>query len=51
VFGGRVRNVGSHADAEAELVKMTAAMGDAPAYQYPLIYAQWGNRGRALEMA
>ena len=38
-----------HADAEAELAKIKAAMGDAAAYQYATIYAQWGNRGQALE--
>jgi len=38
-----------HADAEAELVKLKAAQGDAAAYQYATIYAQWGNRAKALE--
>jgi TolB-like protein len=38
-----------HADAEAELAKMKAALGDAAAYQYATIYAQWGNRAKALE--
>jgi hypothetical protein len=41
--------LGRHADAEAELAKMKAALGDAAAYQYATIYAQWGNRGQALE--
>jgi tetratricopeptide (TPR) repeat protein len=42
--------LGRHADAEAELAKMKAA-GDADvwAYQYATIYAQWGNRAKALE--
>jgi tetratricopeptide (TPR) repeat protein len=38
-----------HADAEAELAKMKAALGDAAAYQYATIYAQWGNSLKALE--
>ena len=41
--------LGRHADAEAELSKLKAAMGDAAAYQYATIYAQWGNRAKALE--
>jgi TolB-like protein/Flp pilus assembly protein TadD len=41
--------LGRHADAEAELAKMKAALGDAPAYQYATIYAQWGNVPKALE--
>ena len=41
--------LGRHADAEAELVKLKATQGDAAAYQYATIYAQWGNRAMALE--
>lgn len=41
--------LGRHADAEAELAKMKAALGDALAYQYATIYAQWGDRAKALE--
>ena len=41
--------LGRHADAEAELAKYRAALGDAGAYQYATIYAQWGNRAQALE--
>ena len=41
--------LGRHADAEAELSKLKAAQGDASAYQYATIYAQWGNRAKALE--
>jgi tetratricopeptide (TPR) repeat protein len=41
--------LGRHADAEAELAKLKAAQGDASAYQYATIYAQWGNRAKALE--
>jgi tetratricopeptide (TPR) repeat protein len=38
-----------HADAEAVLSKLKAARGDASAYQYATIYAQWGHRAQALE--
>ena len=41
--------LGRHADAGAELTKLKAALGDAAAYQYATIYAQWGNRAKALE--
>jgi TolB-like protein/tetratricopeptide (TPR) repeat protein len=41
--------LGRHADAEAEVSKMKTADGDAAAYQYATIYAQWGNRAKALE--
>src|SRR6185437_589609 len=41
--------LGRHADARAELAKMKAALGDAAAYQYATIYAQWGDRATALE--
>jgi len=41
--------LGRHADAEAELAKLKAFGGDAAAYQYATIYAQWGNRAKALE--
>jgi TolB-like protein/tetratricopeptide (TPR) repeat protein len=41
--------LGRHADAEAELAKIKAAQGDAMAYQYATIYAQWGDRAKALE--
>ncbi len=41
--------LGRHVDAEAELAKIKAANGDAAAYQYATIYAQWGNRAKALE--
>ena len=42
--------LGRHADAEAELKKYQAASGDAGTYGYAQIYAQWGNRPKALEM-
>jgi TolB-like protein/Flp pilus assembly protein TadD len=38
-----------HADAEAMLAKLRSELGDASAYEYALIYAQWGNTTRALE--
>ena len=41
--------LGRHADADAELAKMQDTMGDAAAFQYATIYAQWGDRAKALE--
>jgi TolB-like protein/lipoprotein NlpI len=41
--------LGRHADAEAVLSKMKAENGDTSAYQYATIYAQRGNRAKALE--
>jgi TolB-like protein/Flp pilus assembly protein TadD len=41
--------LGRHPDAEATLAMMKARLGDAAAYQYATIYAQWGNRAQALE--
>ncbi len=41
--------LGRHADAEAELAKLKAFGGDGAAYQYATIYAQWGDRPKALE--
>jgi TolB-like protein len=41
--------LGRHADAQAELEKLQAAMGDDAAYQYATIYAQWGHIPKALE--
>jgi len=41
--------LGRHADAEAELAKLKATQSDSLAYQYATIYAQWGNRAKALE--
>jgi tetratricopeptide (TPR) repeat protein len=41
--------LGLHADAQAELGKMHASLGDAAAYQHAEIYAQWGDRAKALE--
>jgi TolB-like protein/lipoprotein NlpI len=41
--------LGRHADAEAELAKLKASMGDVMAYQYAAIYAQRGDNPKALE--
>jgi hypothetical protein len=41
--------LGRHADAETVLAKLRSMMGDAGAYQYAQIYAQWGNTPKALE--
>jgi TolB-like protein/Tfp pilus assembly protein PilF len=41
--------LGRHTDAQAELAKLKAQDGDADAYQYAEIYAQWGNLPKALE--
>jgi serine/threonine-protein kinase len=41
--------LGRRAEAEAVLAKLKAAVGDASAYQYATIYAQWGDTGKALE--
>jgi TolB-like protein len=41
--------LGRHADAEAKLAKHIAAFGDASAYQYAGIYAQWGDAAKAHE--
>jgi tetratricopeptide (TPR) repeat protein len=41
--------LGRRADAEAVVAKMKAAYGDAAAYQYATIHAQWGDRVQALQ--
>jgi TolB-like protein len=41
--------LGRHADAESMLAKMRASLGDAAAYQYAEVYAQWGDKPKALE--
>jgi TolB-like protein/Flp pilus assembly protein TadD len=41
--------LGRRADAESALAKLKASMGDAEAYRYAVIYAQWGNTAKALE--
>jgi TolB-like protein/Flp pilus assembly protein TadD len=38
-----------HADAEAQLAKIKVTSGDDAAYSYAEIYAQWGDRAKALE--
>jgi TolB-like protein/Tfp pilus assembly protein PilF len=38
-----------HADAESMLGKVKASMGDAAAFQYAEIYAQWGKPAQALD--
>jgi TolB-like protein/Flp pilus assembly protein TadD len=40
--------LGRHADAHAELAKLKT-LGDAAAYQYATVYAQWGDTPKALE--
>jgi serine/threonine-protein kinase len=40
--------LGRHADAEAELERIRSYWGDAAPYQYAEIYAQWGDRPKAL---
>jgi hypothetical protein len=41
--------LGRHADAEAELKKLQAVFGESEAYEYAMIYAQWGDRSKALD--
>jgi TolB-like protein len=41
--------LGRHAEAAAALAKVRATEGDAGAYGYAEIYAQWGNTSKALE--
>jgi TolB-like protein/Flp pilus assembly protein TadD len=41
--------LGRQADAEAAVGKIKAPLGDAAAYQYATIYAQWGNTSKAFE--
>jgi TolB-like protein/Flp pilus assembly protein TadD len=41
--------LGRRADAEAELARIKAAQGDASAYSFATIYAQWGDTPKALE--
>ena len=41
--------LGRRPEAEAELKKIQAALGDSAAYQYATIYAQWGDGAKALE--
>ena len=41
--------LGRHTDAETMLGKLKTRMGEADAYQYAEIYAQWGDKERALQ--
>jgi TolB-like protein/Tfp pilus assembly protein PilF len=41
--------LGRHPDAAAILSQLQSEFGDASAYQYATIYAQWGDRAKALE--
>jgi TolB-like protein/Tfp pilus assembly protein PilF len=41
--------LGRHADARAMWEKLKSAFGDAGAYQYAQIYAQWGDTNKALD--
>jgi hypothetical protein len=41
--------LGRHADAETMLAKIRASSGDAPAWWYSQMYAQWGDTSRALD--
>ena len=41
--------LGRQADAEVELGKIKATLGQAGAYQYATIYTQWGQHTAALE--
>jgi TolB-like protein/cytochrome c-type biogenesis protein CcmH/NrfG len=41
--------LGRRTDAEGELAKVKSALADSAAYQYAAIYAQWGDRAKALE--
>ena len=43
------RSSGGTREAEAELKKMHSALGDAFAYEYAKIYAQWGDHAKALD--
>jgi len=42
------QRLGRHTDSEGMLSKLSARYGDAAAYQYAVIYAQWGNTSQAL---
>jgi tetratricopeptide (TPR) repeat protein len=42
--------LGRHSDAQAALAKFKSAFGEDYAYSYATIYAQWGDRTRALEL-
>jgi hypothetical protein len=41
--------IGRHGDAAAVLARITTSAGDAAAYQYAEIFAQWGDHNTALD--
>jgi thioredoxin-like negative regulator of GroEL len=41
--------LGRQPDAQAQLAKYQADLGDDAAYQFATIYAQWGDPAKALE--
>jgi hypothetical protein len=43
------RKLGRNADAEAMLKQLKSTWGDANAFTYARIYAQWGDTAKALE--
>jgi TolB-like protein/Tfp pilus assembly protein PilF len=43
------QRLGNHADAGAARKKLESTLGDASAYQFSEIYAQWGEPARALQ--
>jgi TolB-like protein/Flp pilus assembly protein TadD len=44
-----LETLGRHAEALKQLESLQAQAGDGAAYQYATIYAQWGDRARALQ--
>jgi len=40
--------LGRHADAEAVLARYQESLRERAAYDYAMIYAQWGNKPKAL---
>ena len=41
--------LGRHADAEAARARLWELQGEAASYQYATIYAQWGDKAKALD--
>jgi TolB-like protein len=41
--------LGRHADAEAARARLWEMQGESAAYQFATIYAQWGDKGKALD--
>jgi hypothetical protein len=48
-FAVAYHKLGRQADAETALARFKALQGNAGAYGYATIYAQWGNTPKALE--